>query len=276
MSDFVAPGPVLNLNAASNEDGHLTVSYSRPENGTGPFRYVIAVQDPDSGKSRIKRTHRKTSVTFKNLVPGVAYDIKVQARNRNNYNPTIIGDDGVERPVLSNKRWSRGPWVNHDRITIMGTERGGEAPVELVLRQVPPGGPMPPFAVGELFYVKRDPTGKTDWVKWDDPVGDRIRQYVEDRMDHFEDAHERVVDDFEEAEDNLAEANASHDANQIAFWTYMIDQMRPGVAQSAQHVIDRRTELEARARDIYEDAFPPLTLATGGWVYVSANVEDLT
>ena len=78
------PGPVtgLALTATSNT---VTVSWQPPDTGGAPTRYIVHLR-PEGGKTGSGKTKnpkaKKTEVTFKNLKPGITYNVWVRAQNQ--------------------------------------------------------------------------------------------------------------------------------------------------------------------------------------------------
>ena len=75
------PGPVLELRLTGTADS-LTVSWSAPESGDVPTRYIVHLKPVGGGKGALKTPKpRKTSVTFSNLEAGRTYKVFVRAKN---------------------------------------------------------------------------------------------------------------------------------------------------------------------------------------------------
>ena len=80
----VLPGSVANLTVAVADSGtsNVKVSWSAPETGGAPDNYIVHIKPADGGKGKTKTPKaRKTSVTFKNLEAGTAYEVWVRAEN---------------------------------------------------------------------------------------------------------------------------------------------------------------------------------------------------
>ena len=78
------PGVVTTLELAATADS-VTVSWQPPEVGDAPERYIVHLK-PEGGKTGSGKTRnpkaKKTQVTFKNLKPGVTYNVWVRAQNK--------------------------------------------------------------------------------------------------------------------------------------------------------------------------------------------------
>ena len=77
------PGPVLNLTVSAAAK-RITVTWDAPATGDAPERYIVHLR-PQGGKKGSGKTKKidaaKTSVTFKKLKRGTAYNIWVRAQN---------------------------------------------------------------------------------------------------------------------------------------------------------------------------------------------------
>ncbi len=75
------PGPVLEMELAAAADG-LTVSWSAPETGDAPTRYIVHIKPVGGGKGATKTPKPgKTSVTFRGVEEGQTYKVFVRAVN---------------------------------------------------------------------------------------------------------------------------------------------------------------------------------------------------
>ncbi len=76
------PGPVLDVELTATADG-LTVSWSAPETGDAPTRYIVHIMQVGGGKGATKTPKpSKTSVTFNGVEDGRTYKVFVRAKNK--------------------------------------------------------------------------------------------------------------------------------------------------------------------------------------------------
>ena len=79
----VLPGPVSALELTATTDS-VTVTWQPPEAGDAPERYIVHLK-PEGGRKGSGKTKnpkaKKTTVTFKNLKPGVTYNVWIRAQN---------------------------------------------------------------------------------------------------------------------------------------------------------------------------------------------------
>ncbi len=75
------PGPVGNLRLLAEPD-RVAVSWTAPATGGVPARYIVRLTPAAGGKDQVKKPNAdKTSVVFKKLDAGAAYEVKVRAEN---------------------------------------------------------------------------------------------------------------------------------------------------------------------------------------------------
>lgn len=236
---------VTNLKAKSNKEGQIKITFDRPE-GKGPFKYAFAVQNTETGEFKYKRVYEKEKCVFKKLDPGCPYEVKVQTRMRN---PNAL------RGVLSNKNTLRSEWVSYDEIVvILGEEKDKEFVDTKIHLLITKGDKIPPYAIGEPFYVRMNNKGK--FVRWDNPTKDKIEEYVEDRIGYYEEAHEELLETIEEMEGDVKEERLEGNDEEANRLEFIVKMMKEGIPRSLNVVLESRERLEREAQELYKNKFP--------------------
>ncbi len=76
------PGPVVNLQLSATADS-LTVTWEAPQTGSAPEGYIVRLEPQGDGKGVTRRPGAdKTTVTFRDLAAGAAYEVWARAQNQ--------------------------------------------------------------------------------------------------------------------------------------------------------------------------------------------------
>ena len=263
---------VTNIQADSPKAGRLRVNFDAPST-PGKYKYVVGAKNLETGEFKYKRFYEKTQCVFKRLDKGCNYEVKIQTRVRN---------PQATPGVLSNENFLRSEWAElNQAVMIAGNKAENKSKQPLKTRLhliVSEGDKVPPYAIGDPFYVRRDPeSGK--WVEWPNPVDDKVVEYVEKRIGYYEEGHDELLEQIADMEAALADAKAQGNSADAARLTHIIGLMEQGVPASEASVKKHRVQLEAQARAIYEAAYPmPIknpeqTLNCG--VYVPAQLTEV-
>lgn len=264
---------VTNIKADSPKAGRIRVTFEGPS-APGNYKYVVGVKNLETGEFKYKRFYEKNRCVFKRLDQGVNYDVKIQTRIRN---------PQATPGILSNENFLRSEWAeSSESVMVSGDKSDNESKQPLKTRIhliVSHGDKVPPYAIGEPFYVRMDSeTGK--WVEWVDPVADKVEEYVEKRIGFYEEGHEELLEQIADMEAALADAQSQGNSDDVARLEHIVNLMKQGIPASEASVEQHRAQLETQARAIYEAAFPmPITdpentLNCG--VYVPAQLTEVT
>lgn len=239
---------VKNLKAYSEKEGVIKVTFDSPEEG-GPFKYIISAQNVETGEYKYKRVFNKNKVTIKRLAPGYEYEIKVQTRVRN---------PKAKKDVISNKNVLRSEWVTlNENVIVMGDEvqKKKETIETKTHLLISPGDKIPPYAIGEPFYVKMVSTGV--WEKWENPEEDLMKKYVEENIDFYEENHEELLEKIEEMEAD-AKMLKEEDGDEMGARRveYLAEIKRKGIPESLNTVMRYREQFEREAKALYMGTYP--------------------
>ncbi len=290
----LAPGAPQNLRLTlTQSNSRLKVQWDAPATGWEPnepgnevhvYRYIVFLQDTETGKTVYKRPgHRKSQVVFRNVKSGVTYEVSARAR---------IQDGRPDSPQYD--KWVASEWVT-DTITVPGGGQEPEAdigtqPHRLVWTQLEPGQPTPPNAVGEPTQHVRLNQATGEWERFYPAAECKQYEIVNPDVNRSEAGADfrkarSIAQQLAEAEAALAEqkeyrtdmlAKAGSNPSQ-----QLIDYLDGLVAEKQSAVDARKAELaeqEARLNAKCDEVFPAdegLTEADRRWVQIARPPEEV-